>query len=203
MTALLAGFSLGISLILAIGSQNAFVLRQGLRQEHVFWICLVCALSDAVLIVTGILGLSVVLQQLPWLDSAMRYAGCAFLFIYGARSFLAALRSSAVLVPSEVPSKSLWATLWICLGLTWLNPHVYLDTVFLIGSVATQFAGHKLEFAVGAASASIVFFFSLGYGASLLKPLFAKPSAWKVLEIVVGVTMWAIALSLLLDDRSA
>src|ERR1044071_1432564 len=119
MNPILAGFSLGMSLILAIGSQNAFVLRQGLRQEHVFWICLVCALSDALLIAMGVLGLGVVINSLPWLNAVMRFGGCAFLFIYGARSFIAAFRSSAVLAPSDAPSRSLWLTLGVCLGLTW------------------------------------------------------------------------------------
>jgi len=198
MEAFLADFTLSFSLILAIGSQNAFVLRQGLRREHVFWICLTCAVSDAVLIAFGVSGFSLIIGKLPWVESVMRYAGSAFLIGYGAKSIWTACKSVGSLVPSEVVTKSLIATLGTCLALTWLNPHVYLDTVFLIGSISTGFPNQKVVFGLGATLASLVFFFSLGYGASLLRPLFAKPSAWRVLEIGIGITMWAIAAKLLL-----
>lgn len=197
MHAAVAGFSLGLSLILAIGAQNAFVLRQGLRREHVFWICLLCALSDAVLIALGVGGLSVLLKGAPWLAPLMRYGGAAFLLWYGARSLWTAWRSSASLIPGEAPPRALSATLLTCAALTWLNPHVYLDTVVLLGSIATQFPGAQASFALGAMSASLLFFFALGYGAALLRPVFARPAAWKVLEVVVGLTMWAIAYKLL------
>ncbi|CAG2156228.1 Arginine exporter protein ArgO [Cupriavidus yeoncheonensis] len=198
MDASLAGFSLGFSLILAIGSQNAFVLRQGLCREHVFWVCFVCALSDALLILAGVSGFAVMIRQLPWLGAAMRYGGAAFLIWYGARSFLAALHSSAVLDPSNAEPRPLLATLGVCLAFTWLNPHVYLDTVMLIGSVSTQFHGREMQFATGAMTASFLFFFALGYGAALLRQVFARPRAWQVLEVVIGVTMLAIAAKLLL-----
>jgi len=198
MEAAIAGFSLGLSLILAIGSQNAFVLRQGLRSEHVFWVCLTCAVSDAVLILLGVSGFAVAMRHLPWLGDAMRYAGAVFLFVYGARSLWTALRSSAALVPSEAGPRPLGATLAICLAFTWLNPHVYLDTVMLIGSVSTQFPGENRAFAAGAMSASLVFFFALGYGAGVLRPVFARPRAWQVLEVVIGITMWGLAFKLLL-----
>lgn len=197
MNALISGFGIGLSLILAIGAQNAFVLRHGLRKEHVGWICLVCAVSDAALIVMGVLGFDVVIRRVPWLVEAMRYAGSAFLFFYGARSMISAFKSSTALVPSDAPAKPLAATLLVCLALTWLNPHVYLDTVFLIGSISTQFPGQKLEFAIGAVTASLVFFFALGYGAALLRPVFSKPVSWRCLEALIAVTMWAIAASLL------
>lgn len=197
MDAAIAGFSLGLSLILAIGSQNAFVLRQGLRREHVFWVCLVCAVSDAALILMGVSGFSVLMRKLPWLGDAMRYGGAAFLLWYGARSFWTAWRTSGVLAPSDAEPRPLAATLAVCLALTWLNPHVYLDTVMLIGSVSTQFDGRTQAFAAGAMLASFLFFFALGYGAALLRPVFAKPSAWRVLEIVIGITMWVIAAKLL------
>ncbi|EON19238.1 lysine efflux permease LysE [Cupriavidus sp. GA3-3] len=198
MHAALAGFSLGLSLILAIGSQNAFVLRQGLRREHVFWVCLVCALSDALLILLGVSGFAVMIRELPWLGAAMRYGGAAFLIWYGARSFLAAWRSNAVLDPGDAAPRPLGAALAVCLAFTWLNPHVYLDTVMLIGSVSMQFAGNAREFAAGAMTASFLFFFSLGYGAALLRPVFARSRAWQVLEVVIGITMWVIAARLLL-----
>jgi L-lysine exporter family protein LysE/ArgO len=171
MHAALAGFTLGFSLILAIGAQNAFVLKQGLRREHVFWICLLCALSDAVLILLGVSGLAIMIRQAPWLAPVMRYGGAAFLLYYGARSFHTAWKSSDSLVPAATAAKPLLPTLLTCAALTWLNPHVYLDTVLLI--------------------------FALGYGAALLRPVFARPGAWRVLEILVGVTMWGIALKLL------
>lgn len=198
MEALLAGFGLSFSLILAIGAQNAFVLRQGLRQEHVFWVCFICAVSDALLILAGVFGFAILVQKTPGLEPLMRYAGSAFLIVYGARSFWAAWRTSNALQPSEQVPKSLWATALTCLAITWLNPHVYLDTVVLIGTVATHFENNKGAFAVGAMFASLAFFFALGYGAVLLRPFFAKPRSWRLLEILVGLVMWAIAAKLLL-----
>lgn len=197
LTAAAAGFALGLSLILAIGAQNAFVLRQGLRRAHVFTVCLTCALSDAVLIVLGVAGFAVVIEAIPAIVPAMRWGGAAFLLIYGALSFRAALGASAALEPTDTGTGSLHKALVTCLALTWLNPHVYLDTVVLLGSVSTQYAGQQLAFGAGAVTASFVFFFSLGYGARLLRPVFAKPMAWRVLEAVVGVTMWAIAAKLI------
>lgn len=199
MEALLAGFGLSFSLILAIGAQNAFVLRQGLRQEHVFWVCFTCAVSDALLILAGVFGFAILVQKTPGLEQVMRYAGSAFLIVYGARSFWAAWHTSNALKPSEQAPKSLWATVLTCLAITWLNPHVYLDTVVLIGTVSTSFESNKAIFAVGAMFASLVFFFTLGYGAVLLRPFFAKPRAWRLLEIFVGLVMWAIAAKLLLS----
>lgn len=198
MNALLFGFSLGFSLILAIGAQNAFVLRQGLKGEHVFLVCLICALSDAILILIGVSGFHVLIAAFPSLVSIARYGGAAFLLAYGALSFYRALRVQEVLVPSEIRSNSAWQSALTCLAFTWLNPHVYLDTVVLLGSVSTQFSEHIVYFAGGAVSASFVFFFALGYGAVLLRPLFAQPRAWRVLDFVIGGIMWGIAARLLL-----
>lgn len=192
-----AGFGVSFSLILAIGSQNAFVLRQGLRREHVCLICLTCFLSDAALIFAGIAGFDVVISKLPWLEQAMRYIGAAFLAVYGARSLLSALRSNGGLNAGDAAPQSLKKTLLICLALTWLNPHVYLDTVFLIGSISTQYQGQKLAFAVGAGLSSMLFFFSLGYGARLLQPLFVRPLSWRILDTMIAFVMWSIAASLL------
>jgi L-lysine exporter family protein LysE/ArgO len=197
LDAFLSGFGLSLSLILAIGAQNAFVLRQGLRQEHVFWVCLICAVSDATLILSGIIGFSLAEQQFPGLAQLMRYAGSLFLICYGARSFWTAWRNPGTLLPSRAETRPLFPTLIICLAITWLNPHVYLDTVFLIGSIATQFPGQHTAFATGAILASILFFFSLGYGAQLLRPVFATQSAWRNLEIFVGIIMWGLAIHLL------
>lgn len=194
-----AGLTMGLSLIVAIGAQNAFVLRQGLRNEHVFAVSLACALSDAALIALGVAGFGRILAMAPWIDPLMRYGGAAFLIWYGARSLLSALRSTAAMHISQgTEQRSLGTTLLTCLAFTWLNPHVYLDTVVLLGSISTQFPGHGLSFAAGAMSGSFMFFFSLGYGAGWLKPLFARPSAWRLLEAVIALVMWAIALKLLL-----
>ena len=200
LTAATAGFALGLSLILAIGAQNAFVLRQGLRGAHVFAVSLTCAASDAVLIAVGVAGFAIVSEALPGVAPVMRWGGAAFLVVYGALSFKAALGPAAALEPAATGTGSLARALATCLALTWLNPHVYLDTVLLLGSVSTQYAGQQLAFGAGAVSASFVFFFSLGYGARLLRPVFARPLAWRVLEVVVGVTMWAIAAKLILGS---
>jgi L-lysine exporter family protein LysE/ArgO len=201
LEACLAGFSLGLSLILAIGAQNAFVLRQGLRGEHVAAVCATCAVSDAVLIGLGVTGFRSVIAAAPWLRPAMVWAGAAFLIWYGLRSLRAAFASEeAALVPSATATVGLRQTLTVCLALTWLNPHVYLDTVLLIGSVSTRFSGHEAAFTVGASTASVAFFFALGFGAAILRPLFEKPAAWRVLDGAIALTMWAIAANLLLNE---
>ena len=192
------GYLVGLSLILAIGSQNAFVLRQGLRREHVGWVVAVCALSDAVLMGAGVAGFGSLSAALPWFGEAMRWLGVAFLAVYGGLRFRAALRGGEALRPSEAGAASLKSVLATCLVLTWANPHVYLDTVVLIGSISAQYAPHQGVFGVAAACASFSFFLALGYGARLLAPVFARPSAWVWLEVVVGVTMWGIAVGLAL-----
>lgn len=196
--ALFSGFLLGLSLIVAIGAQNAFVLRQGLRREHVFWVCLACALSDAALITIGVAGFGVVGVAIPWIEPAMRYGGALFLALYGLRSFRAALTDHGTLGPSEAKGQSLMQALLTCLAFTWLNPHVYLDTVVLLGSISTQYQGFKTAFGVGAGTASFLFFFSLGYGARLLRPVFARPGAWRVLDALIGMTMCGLALRLVM-----
>lgn len=199
-TAFLPGFLLGLSLILAIGAQNAFVLRQGLRQEYVFAVCAVCAGSDAILIAAGVAGFGVLVTALPWLAPAMRYGGAAFLLAYALRSLWSAWHNKSALNPSADTRKSLRATILTCLAFTWLNPHVYLDTVVLLGSVSTRYADQRISFALGAMSASLLFFFALGYGARLLRPLFANPKAWRVLDAAIGVIMLALAVRLAIGD---
>ena len=192
------GFLTGFSLILAIGAQNAFVLRQGIRREHVAAVVAVCAISDAVLIVAGVAGFGVVMTALPWITAAMRWLGVGFLLIYGALRFAAAVKGGEALRPAEggaVPLASLVGTAML---LTWANPHVYLDTMVLLGSISTQHAPFEWGFGAGAALSSLCFFAALGFGARLLAPLFANPKAWVVLEVVVGVTMWTIAAALAL-----
>jgi L-lysine exporter family protein LysE/ArgO len=198
--AFLPGFLLGLSLIVAIGAQNAFVLRQGLRREHVFAICAVCAGSDAILIAAGVAGFGAIVTAVPWLAPVMRYGGAAFLFVYALRSLWSAWHNTAALNPSADERKSLGATILTCLAFTWLNPHVYLDTLVLLGSISTGYAGRRLAFALGAITASFVFFFALGYGARLLRPLFANPRAWRVLDALIGTTMLALAGKLAIGD---
>ena len=189
----LQGFVTGSSLILAIGAQNAFVLRQGIRAEHVGAVVLVCAASDAALIAAGVAGFGAVSGALPWLVVAMRWLGVAFLLVYGALRFRAALRGGEALRPAEGGALPLSRVLTTCLLLTWANPHVYLDTMVLIGSISAHYAPLQVWFGLGAVTASFSFFAALGYGARLLGPIFANPRAWVVLEVAVGLTMWVIA----------
>ncbi len=162
------GYLTAVSLILAIGAQNAFVLRQGLRREHVGPVVAVCALSDALLIGAGVAGFGAVSGAVPWLGEAMRWAGVVFLLVYGALRFRAAARGGEALRPAAGQAASLRKVLATCLVLTWANPHVYLDTVVLIGSISAQYAPHGLAFGTAAALGSLSFFTALGYGARLL-----------------------------------
>lgn len=192
---MIAGFALSFSLILAIGAQNAFVLRQGLRREHVFVLCLTCAVSDAILIAAGVAGFGTLAQAAPWFEAVMRYGGAAFLIWYGLRSLRSAWRGGSKMDVGSDQRTSLRAALLTVLAFTWLNPHVYLDTVVLIGSISAQY-DDQLAFAVGAVLSSFVFFFMLGYGAGVLSPIFARPRAWQVLDLLIGVVMLGIAAKL-------
>jgi L-lysine exporter family protein LysE/ArgO len=196
LIAFLAGFQLSLGLIAAIGAQNAFVLRQGLRREHVLAVCLFCAASDAILITAGVAGFGALSTAAPAAGAVLRWGGVAFLLWYGARAFRAAWRGNEALAAAGGGGESLAAIIGTLVLITWLNPHVWLDTVVLIGSVAAQYPGRAVEFAVGAALASFGFFFALGYGARLLAPVFARPRAWQLLDAGVGVIMWTIAASL-------
>ena len=196
LDAVVQGYLVSVSLILAIGAQNAFVLRQGLRREHVLAVVAVCALSDAILIGAGVAGFGALSAALPWIGAAMRWAGVAFLLDYGALRFRAALRGGEALRPSGDTAAPLGRVLATAMVLTWANPHVYLDTLVLMGSISAQYAPHQLAFGVAAAFGSLSFFTALGFGARLLAPVFARPAAWVWLEIAVGCTMWAIAAAL-------
>ena len=191
------GFALSITLILAIGAQNAFVLRQGLGQAHVFWVCLTCGVIDAVLIVAGIAGFGALAQAVPWFENAMRFGGAAFLIWYGGLNALSAWRGGIALEPAEDEQQSLASVIGTLLALSLLNPHVYLDTVVLIGSISAQYED-RVTFGFGAVTASLTFFFALGYGARLLRPIFANPRSWQVLDALIALTMWAIAAKLIL-----
>lgn len=199
-TAAATGFVTAFSLILAIGAQNAFVLRQGLKRAHVFWLCLLCAVSDAILITAGVVGFGALVAIYPLFPIIMAWAGAAFLVVYGWLRFRAAYRGEYKL---ELAGKSagLWATLATGAAFTWLNPHVYLDTLGLVGAVSTRFSDtpDRWAFGIGAVSASFVFFFSLGYGARLLAPVMSSARAWRVLDFLIGATMWLLAAGLILS----
>lgn len=195
----LAGLGVGLSLIMAIGAQNAFVLKQGLLRNHVFAVCLFCATSDAALIAAGVAGAGAIARNAPWFLQAMRWGGAAFLLWYGLRSARAAWRGGEALQASAGAAPALGPTLATLAALTWLNPHVWLDTVVLIGSISSA-QPNRLGFALGAMSGSFLFFFSLGFGARLLAPLFARPVSWRVLEAGVALVMWTIAATLILGD---
>lgn len=198
ISVLLTGMLMSLSLIIAIGAQNAFVLRQGLRGEHVLAVCLACAISDAILITIGVTSFRTVSDWLPWFEPVMRYGGAAFLLWYGVKSFMSALRSNDALAADVSQStKDLFRTLIACLAITWLNPHVYLDTVVLLGTISTQFTDSQGAFAFGAIMGSFIFFFALGYGATKLRPVFESPAAWRILETLIALVMWIIALKLL------
>src|SRR5829696_8298011 len=170
LLAVASGLALGLGLIVAIGAQNAFVLRQGLRLEHVAAVVAVCALSDVALIVAGVFGAGTVLSRLPWLIPVVCFGGAAFLLGYGLLAGRRALRPGTLLSEATGARVGLAATVGTCVALTWLNPHVYLDTVLLLGSTASTYGEHRWQFAAGAALGSVVWFLGLGFGARLLRP---------------------------------
>lgn len=194
------GFATGFALILAIGAQNAFVIRQGLVRQHVFWLCLFCAASDAILIVAGVLGFGAIVNAVPSLPLIMTIGGAIFLTFYGASRFWAAWRGNYAMQLNG-HSAGLWPTLATAAAFTWLNPHVYLDTLGLIGAISTQYDDwtSRYIFGAGAVTASFVFFFSLGYGARLLAPIMQSARAWQMLDVIIGAVMWALAAKLLLS----
>ncbi|MGH6762800.1 MAG: LysE/ArgO family amino acid transporter [Phyllobacterium sp.] len=196
-SAALSGFLLGASLIIAIGAQNAFILRQGLLRQHVFILCLICALSDALLIAAGIAGLGTLIAQSPGLISLVTLGGAVFLLGYAFIAFRRAVHPHALRAAKsgETGLKPAVATV---LALTFLNPHVYLDTVVLLGGLSARYEGmERIAYGIGAVVASFIWFFALGYGARLLQPVFAKPAAWRVLDVLIGLVMAGIGVSLL------
>ena len=199
----LRGLGLSLSLIVAIGAQNAFVLKQGLRRRFLFPVALGCSLCDASLIALGAGGFGALVSAFPALTRIAALCGAAFLLFYGARSFRSAYKPAGLEMDTSgtggdhLPTLS--KTLLTLLAFSLLNPHVYLDTIVLLGGIAGQYAPRpRIVFALGAMTASFVWFFGLAYGAARLAPLFRKPAAWRILDALIGCTMWAIALSLLL-----
>jgi L-lysine exporter family protein LysE/ArgO len=192
-----SGFLLGASLIIAIGAQNAFILRQGLLRQHVFILSLICATSDAALIALGVGGLGTLVSQAPVLIMVVTVGGVLFLGAYAVIAFRRALHPEAMKA-ANAAGGSLKAAVAACLAFTFLNPHVYLDTVVLLGSLSAAFEGSaRIAYGAGAALASFVWFFGLGYGARLLEPFFARPAAWRVLDVIIGLVMAALAISLI------
>lgn len=192
------GFLVSGGLIVAIGAQNAYVLKQGLLKNHVFWVVLTCFLCDFVLISVGVLGMGSLISQSPMATIALALVGALFLTVYGYRALISALRGdSALSIEAVSQTKTLAATIGTTLALTLLNPHVYLDTVVIIGGVASTLSDdQRWVFLAGALLASAIWFFGLGYGARLLTPLFKKPITWRILDALIALVMWAIAANL-------
>ena len=191
------GFLTSFTLIAAIGAQNAFVLRQGIRREHVLPVVALCSVSDMVLIAAGIGGFGALITTHPDIVTIARLGGAAFLVGYGLLAARRAFRPST-LTPSQTAPARLAGVLLTCLALTFLNPHVYLDTVVLLGALANQHQDARWTFGVGAVTASVVWFTSLGFGATKLSGLFAKPMTWRILDGVIAVMMVGLAVVILL-----
>jgi L-lysine exporter family protein LysE/ArgO len=192
MFAFLPGFLAGLSLIVAIGAQNAFVIRQGLSRQHVFVVVAICAIADAALIALGIAGLGAIIQGLPWLLEGVRWFGVAYLTWFGIKSVRSAFKNDAMDV-SGAQTTSLKKVVAAVLGFTLLNPHVYLDTVILIGSISNQFAEDRWFFGFGAMTASIVWFSAIGFGARAASRYMSKPIFWRVLDSIIAAVMFTIA----------
>lgn len=192
--AIFAGFFMGLGLIIPIGAQNAYVLKLGLLKQHVLPVALLCATMDAILIVLGVAFAGATFASNPTALNVVRYIGVAFLLFYGARAFYNAYHHAQPNADAPLAQNiSLKAAVLTCLGFTLLNPHVYLDTFLLIGSIGAQYTPNHFYYALGAATASFVWFLSLGFGARLLTPLFAKSKTWVILESLIGIIMWTIA----------
>jgi L-lysine exporter family protein LysE/ArgO len=198
LNAVISGFALGGGLIVAIGAQNAFVIRQGVLNQHIFWVCLFCSISDAILIWGGTYGLGVILKQVPILIPIMTYGGIAFLTWYGIKALLRALKPQSMNEAANA-APSLYSALAMCAAFTWLNPHVYLDTVVLVGSIANaRPLGEQAPFALGASLASLLWFFTIGYGAKAMRNTLAKPAVWRGIDAAIAVIMFWLAIKLLL-----
>jgi L-lysine exporter family protein LysE/ArgO len=199
MLATVPGFLTGLSLIIAIGAQNAFVIRQGLLRQHIFLIVAICAISDAALIFLGTGGLGTLVQSKPSLLEFIRWFGVIYLTWFGIRSVRSAFKSQSLQAgEGSVISKT--KIVGTCLALTFLNPHVYLDTVILLGSIANQFEGDRWFFALGGAIASMVWFTSIGYGARAASRFMSKPIFWKILDSIIAAVMFTIAITLALYE---
>ncbi|ULJ62591.1 LysE/ArgO family amino acid transporter [Wielerella bovis] len=197
LSTILKGFAVSGGLIMAIGAQNAFVLKQGLLRQHTFWVASICFICDFVFISAGVMGVGGALSKSPLLSALLSLAGGIFLFWYGFNSLRSALSTeqhSLVAQTENSNQGSLKTTILGVLAVTLLNPHVYVDTLMLIGGIAATLSdSDKIWFLLGALSASFIWFFGLSYGARLLRPIFANPRAWKILETLIGIGMWWLA----------
>lgn len=211
MITFFSGLGLGLSLIIAIGAQNVFVLRQGIRRQHVLAVVVICALSDAVLIVAGVAGLGFLVERAPWLIVVARCLGAAFLLIYGMLAARRALRGEESLHAEDAAPRASTTShgrtavrtaaapvVLTALALTWLNPHVYLDTVLMLGSIAATHGAQRWWFAAGAIIASCLWFTALGFGARYLSRWLNNPRSWRILDGIIAVIMIALAISLIL-----
>jgi len=203
ITAFFTGFFLGFSLILAIGAQNAFVLRQGLLNQHIFYTALYCALSDAILICLGVTSISFFLNNfILQYENLLFGISAIWLTVYGINRLKASIKSDSAIKVESLKPKDLLSTLIILTGLTFANPHVYLDTVVLIGSISQQFTGNlKIAFTIGASIASFVFFFGLAYGAKLIKPIMQNSFSWRILDVLIALIMFTIAIRLAIEGN--
>ena len=196
------GFLLGFSLIFAIGAQNIFVLRQGLVKRHVLSVVLFCSVSDLILIFSGIFGISFfVSPEFFWAKSYLFYFAAMWLFVYGCIRIKGALIKSSFLSFKQQQESNFWSTMGTVFIITFVNPHVYLDTVFLIGTISLQYDGYKeILFGLGASTASFFFFFSLGYGSQILLPILSSSKAWRVFDLIIAIIMFFLAISLLISS---
>lgn len=195
MLAFLPGLLTGLSLIIAIGAQNAFVIRQGLTKQHVLLVVAICAVSDALAIVLGVSGLGAIIQGMPWLLEIIRWFGVAYLTWFGIKSVRSAFKEQSLDASGAQGGTATKVALTV-LGVTWLNPHFYLDTVILLGSIGNQFGADRWWFAAGGILGSFLWFFSIGFGAKAASGLMKKPSFWKILDIVIAIVMFSIAILL-------
>lgn len=199
MTPVLEGFALGGSLIMAIGAQNAFVLKQGLKRHHLFLTAITCFICDSILIILGVTGIGSVITNLPTLSTIMRWGGAIFLLAYGLRSFYQVFRPQILVANLDSEKTSKLATLIALLGFTLLNPHTYIDTFLLLGTIGAEHPPHEhTHFIVGTLIASFIWFFGLTYGASFLTPLFRNVRAWQILDTIMGFVMIGIGLQLII-----
>lgn len=199
LAAALAGLALGFSLIVAIGAQNTFVLRQGIRREHVLAVVAICALSDVTLILVSIAGTGAALAAAPWLLTVVRIGGALFLLGYGVLAARRALRPAPAGLDAgdetaapRTSHRSLLAAVATAVGVTWLNPHVYLD-IAIVGTIANGYGDARWLFGAGIAAASVIWFTTLGFGARMLAPVFARPRAWRILDAAIAVVMLTLA----------
>lgn len=200
METFIQGFIVCFGLIVSIGAQNAFVLKQGILKQHVFWVALLCFLCDVLLMGVGVLGLGSIIAQSHWASIGLAVFGALFLFTYGSRSFISAYRgTSQLLAQQQAQTVSLKRVIIVTLAITLLNPHVYIDTVAIVGGIGgTLNFDEKIHFLTGALFCSLIWFFCLAYGAGLLRPYFEKRRTWQILDVITGLIMYGIALSLLL-----